>query len=1486
MNKTDETKSGTPGSGAGVAAPSESELNDGWERPVAVEKDRNVRAWLIFLGLLCFLVALWTPLRALYYRYGYPKTDVEVVRDADTFVAVAFYGINSDVPEGSQDISKETFAEQLRLLRENGYTPISLKEVQAFYKEGKLLPRKAILMTFEQSRKSSYFEIRDLLHLYKWKAVMGVVTAPMHVKDAQALLWPYLRDMLTMGSWELAAQSERGFDFIQTSPSGRKGAFFANPQWLEDQRRYELPEEFNRRLQDDHRKVIQEFEKETGSPPVAFFFPYGDYGQYEEQAKVVRVTNMHQVGAHYELGFILGQLALNTRHSDPHRLNRLLVSPAWSPQEFIRKLETFWPVAPGRGGNRGSCDTARWIGEWGEVVMRDNELALRAIPPQNPVMTLRQSPVSATTGAKAWLAGSDTFEDGFFAVRFLLKRGRFGVYLRATSKGEYIYFSMDDAGKVSVRQRLQDMDELMLETDALAAESRQSHELLLCLRDNLFFARLDGETLFGGRVLLRGDPQPGMLGVGIWDPLPGMAAATILDARLVGRRDALVTWSPDVAKDVGYLTQWLNEHGYQFNVLSPPWLDVYESAPITFPVWDRKALSLLARTNNMKILPQVQIRDATLLQKVPPAEIVERVLEHQVDGLYVDTSSCLPEQVTTLVTWLVRLQDAMIAKKMQLVLKLPIAIESLPSAGNIVKLLPGVLLAGDFQETPFNLDENQVLGITRVLPSASDETLSLYYQLSDMLSVYNDVSPDAKREELRQLGFDAFTAGEYQEAIRIWDEWLKTDTRNAEALALIGDAWLRLNMQDKALEAYTQSLEINPGQMNLAIRHARLLEQLNRLDESADLLNAYARAFPDSPAITIAQAQWLNRHRQRREARNVMKSLVERHPDNIEARLILQTMLDEPVERYANMHELLAIGRGAETHLFGFGRDIFAAELLTIPEASVFFNFVRTTVAGSQNKKTRELYESFLPLTEKISENFVMNKLSDNWIAFGGFRPSAYGRYELRAGSDMSEAFLRLKKSELLRDGFIEVTLDESAGAFWLYARRSSKSMVRYGYDDEGYIRIQTWLNGELRTYESRPWLRPPGSVRLRLEIRGDGAVGYVNDKPVFTTPLVIPQDVCYGWWSIAPFSPELGLARARIARIECGPLTPSILLVPKLPDADVRDALDTVRQHVRNLSAVAPVAFTQLADGTIPSEPDIELAVYKMFCTFHRLRLMPVVDLAYFSEILPEHLTALILKHRLAGLILRVRTPPDLEWFNKMEKMLEHTTADFIVVQQEEWSWPRHEMGYAPAFKDEVARLKKLPAVTVSEIQRGNLMLHPVKDVWNVPLLPYSEWSASLAKNEREGIAPRLVVLPLSFRSLPQSGVVVTTQAVTHVAAPAEPKPAAVTPPPAEKSDAEGGTDAAEAAQAQPDAAASKPSADTPPAPAPSPAPVPSVQSKALPSAVTGAVSRAAQPAPAGQQPPDAPTATLWQRLRSKLGTGEAVKPQEEPTNKISPVK
>ncbi|MDD4018623.1 MAG: polysaccharide deacetylase family protein [Kiritimatiellae bacterium] len=811
---TPEKEDRGKGAPAGIGGPGQPAVvepeEQAWERPVAMAKDRNVRAWLIFLGLICFGVALWTPLRAWYYRYGYSKTEAAVVRDADTFVTLAYYGVNSEAVAGSQDISKEAFAGHLRLLKERGYTPIGLEDVRAFYKEGKLLPRKAVLMTFEQSRKSTYFEIRDLLHMYKWKAVMGVVTDPIHKKDAQVLLWPYLRDMLTMGSWELAAQSEKGFSFIETSPAGRTGPFFAMPQWLATQNRYELPEEFNARIGADHERVLDEFQRETGNKPAAFFFPYGDYGQYEERANVVRITNLQQVGKHYELGFILGQLALNTRASDPRRLNRLLVNPAWTPEMFINKLETFWPLDMLREAYNNRFSVNRWIGEWGNMSVRDEELVLRAIPPENPVMTLRQAPLSSTTGAKAWLAGSDTFEDGYLSIRFQHKRGRFGAYLRSTPIGGHIYFSLDDAGKVTIRQKLPDVDELILASDALEGENEANHELLICLRGNLLFARLDGRTLFGGRVLLRGESSPGLIAAGVWDPVPGVAEAMVVETRLVGRRDALVTWKPDIARDVGYLTKWLNEHGYQFTVLAPPWLDIFENAPITFPLWDKKALSLLAQTNNLRIMPHVQVRDPALLLKVSAEEVVARAQEHDVQGLYVDTSSCTHEQITPLVTWLIKLNEALREKHMQLALKLPLSIETLPSAGNILKLLPGVQLAGDFKHPPFDLKLSDVLGVTQVMPPAGDETLTLYYQLSNMLSVYNDISPEARYEELRQKGFDAFTAGEYKKAVEAWEAWFKQDSRSAVAMSLIGDAWLRLNEPEKALEAFSQSLDINP----------------------------------------------------------------------------------------------------------------------------------------------------------------------------------------------------------------------------------------------------------------------------------------------------------------------------------------------------------------------------------------------------------------------------------------------------------------------------------------------------------------------------------------------------------------------------------------------------------------------------------------------------------------------------------------------------
>ena len=193
------------------------------------------------------------------------------------------------------------------------------------------------------------------------------------------------------------------------------------------------------------------------------------------------------------------------------------------------------------------------------------------------------------------------------------------------------------------------------------------------------------------------------------------------------------------------------------------------------------------------------------------------------------------------------------------------------------------------------------------------------------------------------------------------------------------------------------------------------------------------------------------------------------------------------------------------------------------------------------------------------------------------------------------------------------------------------------------------------------------------------------------------------------------------------------------------------------------------------------------------------------------------------------------------------------------------------PDFAEELARLKKLDKVNVREIQRGNLLLHPVQDAWSVPLLPLHEWSVELAQNQREGVEPRLVVLPLSFRAIPQDGTGVVTQTLTRVTEAAE-------PPAAENKSTESGTNSVDAVKAlqDADAAAIKPSPDTPlvpEPPAPPPLPEPVTPSNALfadvTALVTGVVSHAEQPDPV-TQPPDTSQTSLWQRLRARLAREE----------------
>ncbi len=90
------------------------------------------------------------------------------------------------------------FERQIRYLSEQGYSPITPDDMASYFRAGRDLPSKPVMVTFDDGWENQYEYARPILEKYKIRATFYVFTNPIG-RDKRFMTWDQLRQLLAEG---------------------------------------------------------------------------------------------------------------------------------------------------------------------------------------------------------------------------------------------------------------------------------------------------------------------------------------------------------------------------------------------------------------------------------------------------------------------------------------------------------------------------------------------------------------------------------------------------------------------------------------------------------------------------------------------------------------------------------------------------------------------------------------------------------------------------------------------------------------------------------------------------------------------------------------------------------------------------------------------------------------------------------------------------------------------------------------------------------------------------------------------------------------------------------------------------------------------------------------------------------------------------------------------------------------------------------------
>ena len=166
-------------------------------------------------------------------------------------------------------VTPSRLEEDLKYLKQNGYETVTVQDLIDYTENGKPLPEKPVMLTFDDGYYNNYYYAYPLMKKYNMKMVLSVVgkfTDTFSETDDSNPNYSHL-------TWTLIDEMQKsGFVEIQNhtynlhSTSGRMGC-----KKLRD----ESLQEYENLLTDDLTKLQEKLKQQTGKSPTAFTYPFG-----------------------------------------------------------------------------------------------------------------------------------------------------------------------------------------------------------------------------------------------------------------------------------------------------------------------------------------------------------------------------------------------------------------------------------------------------------------------------------------------------------------------------------------------------------------------------------------------------------------------------------------------------------------------------------------------------------------------------------------------------------------------------------------------------------------------------------------------------------------------------------------------------------------------------------------------------------------------------------------------------------------------------------------------------------------------------------------------------------------------------------------------------------------------------------------------------------------------------------------------------------